>query len=84
METIKLKSRNKTVYTLKEILFKIGYDYIIIDDYFDTNTDKAVKDFQKKNKLVVDGIAGLKTWTVLLSKQSEILTAKKNFYRKKT
>lgn len=79
METVKLKSRNKTVYTLKEILLEVGYDYIIVDNYFDVDTDRAVKDFQKKNKLVVDGIVGIKTWTILLSTQKEIFSKKNKF-----
>lgn len=83
METIKFKSKNKTVYTLKELLFKIGYNDIIIDNYFDADTDKAVKDFQKKNKLVVDGIVGVKTWTLLLVKQSEIFDRKEKFLSEK-
>ena len=44
--------------------------------YFDVDTDRAVKDFQKKNKLVVDGIVGIKTWTILLSAQQEIFSKK--------
>lgn len=36
------------------------------DGYFGPGTLKAVKDYQKKNGLSVDGIVGRKTWTKLL------------------
>lgn len=37
------------------------------DSKFGTNTDKAVRAFQKKKGLVVDGICGANTWTALLA-----------------
>lgn len=40
---------------------------LVIDCIFGGNTEKAVKDFQKDNKLGVDGIVGVKTWKVLLN-----------------
>ena len=36
-----------------------------IDGDFGTATQKAVKDFQKANKLVVDGVVGAMTWAAL-------------------
>ena len=37
------------------------------DSKFGANTEKAVRAFQKKKGLVVDGICGAKTWTALLA-----------------
>jgi hypothetical protein len=64
MTTLKLRSRGDSVRLLQELLSKAGYQ-VDIDGNFGKQTDKAVKDFQKKNKLVVDGIVGTKTWIKL-------------------
>ncbi|MBD8018490.1 N-acetylmuramidase domain-containing protein [Kaistella pullorum] len=71
MNTLKLKSKNAAVFTLCEMLSKLGYP-IRISNSFTTEVDAAVKDFQKKNALVVDGVVGMKTWQVLLDKSSKI------------
>ena len=39
-----------------------------VDGDFGANTDKAVRSFQKIQKLSVDGIVGAKTWTAILNK----------------
>ena len=49
---------NSEVKKLQEDLVSIGYGVNGIDGYFGTNTEEAVKKFQKANGLVVDGIAG--------------------------
>ncbi|WP_111669868.1 N-acetylmuramidase domain-containing protein [Algoriphagus litoralis] len=67
MQTIKFRSRGTYVSYLQELLGKLGYD-IPSTGYFGNMTDAAVKDFQKKNGLVVDGEVGIKTWTVLIEK----------------
>jgi hypothetical protein len=41
---------------------------VIITGYFGDTTEEAVKDFQLKNGLTVDGIVGLKTYQLLKSK----------------
>lgn len=82
MEILKLKSRSKSVYFLEEILTELGYS-IIVDNYFGKETDEAVKNFQRKNGLVVDGIVGVKTWTILLKKELEILEQKPKFLSEK-
>ncbi len=82
MEILKLKSRSKSVYFLEEILTKLGYS-ITVDNYFGKETDEAVKNFQSKNGLVVDGIVGVKTWTILLKKELEILEKKPKFLSEK-
>ena len=59
MVTIKLGSRGADVVTLQKKL------NLIPDGNFGPLTDKAVKEFQKKNGLTADGIVGPKTWEVL-------------------
>jgi hypothetical protein len=67
MQFIKLKSRGSSVSFLQELLGKIGYQ-TPTSGYFGEETEVAVKDFQSKNQLVVDGQVGLKTWTMLFDK----------------
>lgn len=69
MKLLKYYTKAPEVLTLCEILYKLGYN-IKISDSFTLEVDAAVKDFQRKNSLVVDGIVGMKTWTVLLQKNS--------------
>ncbi|EJL74314.1 N-acetylmuramidase domain-containing protein [Chryseobacterium populi] len=69
MKLLKYYTKAPEVLTLCEILYKLGYN-IKISDSFNLEVDAAVKDFQRKNSLVVDGIVGIKTWTVLLQKNS--------------
>lgn len=71
MITLKYRSKSPAVYTLCEILYKLGYP-IIISESFTLEIDTAVKDFQKKNNLVMDGIVGMKTWQVLLDQSKKI------------
>ncbi len=51
---------------LRDIQYK-GKDgkELTINSKFDANTDYAVRAFQKKNKLTVDGIVGPATWALL-------------------
>lgn len=67
MRTIKLGVKSSEVYYLNELLLKLKYS-VVVADSFSVATDKAVRDFQLKNNLVVDGIVGLKTWSTLLEK----------------
>ncbi|MBS7233408.1 N-acetylmuramidase family protein [Flavobacterium psychroterrae] len=67
MRTIKLGTKSTEVYYLNELLEELKYG-VIVSDYFDAETDKAVKNFQLTNNLVVDGIVGLKTWSLLMEK----------------
>lgn len=59
METIKLGSKGDTVKKLQQLL------NITADGEFGIKTDKAVREFQIKNKLTVDGIVGNNTWKAL-------------------
>lgn len=67
MRTIKAGAKSPEVYYLNELLAKLKYN-VIVSDYFGTETDKSIRDFQLKNNLVVDGVVGLKTWSTLLEK----------------
>ena len=52
------------VKTLQSLLISKGYK-LIADGDFGNKTLGAVKDFQTKNKLKVDGIVGYKTLSLL-------------------
>ncbi|MEB2775274.1 N-acetylmuramidase family protein [Algoriphagus sp. D3-2-R+10] len=67
MQYIRLRSRGSSVSFLQELLGKIGYE-IPSSGYFGLETEIAVKDFQMKNQLIVDGEVGIKTWTLLFDK----------------
>ncbi|MCD0465292.1 N-acetylmuramidase family protein [Flavobacterium sp. ENC] len=70
MKTLKSGVKASEVYYLNELLVKLNYS-VVVSDYFGVETDKAVKDFQLKNNLVVDGIVGLKTWSALIEKSKD-------------
>jgi hypothetical protein len=74
MNTIKYRSRGQEVHFLAELLAKLGYK-VLVSDYFGTDIDAAVKDFQLKNNLVVDGVVGLKTWMTLIEKDKQSVNA---------
>jgi hypothetical protein len=67
MQQLKLKSSGPFVSYLQELLGKLGYQ-IPATGYFGALTENAVRDFQQKNGLVVDGEVGVKTWTLLTEK----------------
>ena len=71
MKTLRYRSQGQEVYFLEEILNKLGYP-VFVSNYFGRDTDQAIKDFQYKNDLVVDGIVGLKTWSKLLALQNNL------------
>ena len=73
MKTIRYKSTGQDVFLLKELLYKIGYRGFTINTYFDLETEKSILDFQRQNNLVVDGIVGQKSWSVLFEKEQEFL-----------
>jgi hypothetical protein len=71
MKTLRYRSKGEEVHLLEEVLEKLGYK-VYVSNYFAKDTDIAVKDFQLKNNLVVDGIVGVKTWLKLLAKQEQL------------
>ena len=57
-------SRGDDVKTLQELLNQNGYS-LDVDGKFGPKTQEAVKDYQTKNNLKVDGIVGTNTWGAL-------------------
>lgn len=64
MKTIKYNNKAPEVLLLCEMLTNLGYQ-LVVSDSFTLEVDTAVKDFQMKNNLVVDGIVGTKSWSKL-------------------
>ena len=62
-------SKGSDVKTLQELLNQNGYS-LDVDGVFGSKTQAAVKDYQTKNKLQVDGIAGHETWGSLSGSKS--------------
>lgn len=57
-------SKGSDVKTLQELLNNNGYS-LAVDGNFGSQTQAAVKDYQQKNNLTVDGIVGNQTWGAL-------------------
>lgn len=67
--TISYGSSGSDVKKLQETLNNYGYK-LAVDGQFGSKTQAAVKDYQKKNGLQVDGIVGKNTWGSLNSKSA--------------
>ncbi len=80
MKLLKYYTKSPEVLSLCELLYKLGYN-IKISDSFSLEVDAAVKDFQRKNALVVDGIVGMKTWQVLLEKNNTPISQTDKFLK---
>lgn len=63
--TLKMGSTGTYVKKLQKKLNSLKYNCGTADGVFGAKTLAAVKKFQKKKKLTVDGIVGKKTWTKL-------------------
>lgn len=63
--TLKQGDRNDYVKTLQSWLYKAGFNPGRIDGIYGANTEKAVKEFQKKVGITADGIAGKQTYNAL-------------------
>ncbi|WP_435596026.1 peptidoglycan-binding domain-containing protein [Streptomyces albogriseolus] len=61
---LKTGSRGTNVLTAQHLLAARGYR-LTADGVFGQKTAKAVKDFQRKNRLAADGVIGPNTWTKL-------------------
>lgn len=64
--TLKKGAKGNITWILQAMLVCKGYS-IEVDGDFGINTENAVKDFQSKNRLIVDGIAGKNTFEKLFS-----------------
>jgi len=72
--TIRIGSRGNFVRILQYLLNWYGAN-LSVDGVFGAGTDRAVKEFQRKNRLTADGIVGRNTWNKLLNlnPSSEVL-----------
>jgi hypothetical protein len=64
MTTIKLQSRGSDVKKWQEFLKSKRYR-ITLDGVFGSQTEKATKSIQRKNKLKADGVVGPNTWKLM-------------------
>ena len=64
-KTIKKGSKGDDVKFLQSVMNANGYSCGNVDGIFGAKTDRAVRQFQTEKGLVVDGIVGLKTWTMI-------------------
>lgn len=67
LPVLRYGSRGWYVEELQRMLNKLGYA-LKVDGIFGRRTLAAVRDFQRKNFLVVDGIVGINTWSKLMEK----------------
>lgn len=58
--------KGQAVKSMQACLDVYGYG-LAIDGSFGGKSDKALRDFQSKKKLTVDGVCGQKTWSALLT-----------------
>ncbi|MEW9097031.1 MAG: M14 family metallopeptidase [Clostridiaceae bacterium] len=65
MRTLKRGSRGTDVMEIQGLLKKLGYDPGPIDGIYGAQTENAVKEFQRNNGLVADGIIGPNTYRVM-------------------
>ncbi|MGN1317296.1 MAG: peptidoglycan-binding protein [Acutalibacteraceae bacterium] len=75
--TVQYGSSGGDVKKLQEALNKNGYK-LDVDGQFGSKTQSAVKDYQKKNGLAVDGIVGKNTWSKLTSSTTKTQSSSKN------
>jgi len=68
MATLRYGSRGDEVKNLQNALNQAGYQ-LDVDGQYGQKTQAAVRDYQQKNGLAVDGVAGDNTWAAL-NKQS--------------
>lgn len=72
MKTLKSGSRGAMVGVLQDMLTRCGETPGKIDGAFGKNTLAAVKSFQKKKRIKVDGVAGLATFEQLYMQTGDV------------
>ena len=67
LPTIRKGNKNIYVKQLQDMLQKLGYNLGIcgVDGDYGTQTEKAVKEFQRDKGLAQDGVCGPKTWAAI-------------------
>ncbi|MBF8982086.1 peptidoglycan-binding protein [Lutibacter sp. B2] len=65
MNSMKIGDKGTQVMEIQSLLKKIGYDPGPIDGIFGKKTEEAVKQFQKDNGLIPDGIIGKNTYKAM-------------------
>lgn len=65
MKTVRYGSRGPNIRKLQEKLTSEGFKIHPTTEFFGTLTDRAVRNYQRKHKLLSDGIVGDKTWGAL-------------------
>lgn len=68
LTVLKKGSKGEQVKAVQRMLYAMGYDLGAskVDGSFGGKTDEAIRAYQKKKGLAVDGSVGTKTWTKLL------------------
>lgn len=65
-KVIKRGDRGKNVERIQRALNNaLSREVVKVDGIFGAKTEQAVKDYQRRHKLVVDGKVGIQTWSVL-------------------
>ena len=70
--TLKYGSRGSEVKTLQTMLNRVDNAKLTVDGIFGNGTKTAVRNYQKKKGLSVDGICGPKTWSVLSAEYEKL------------
>ena len=72
MRNLKIDDKGEDVKNLQRLLNANGFS-LTVDGHFGQNTDKAIREFQKKRGLKIDGIVGVKTLEMLGEKVTSAL-----------
>jgi len=73
--TLRIGDKGDEVEMLQQRLVDLKYTSVgKVDGSFGPKTDGAVREFQKDNKLTVDGVVGSKTWAALETAQPKTTT----------
>lgn len=77
-EYIRVGDRHSAVLNLQSRLMELGFmDSDEPTDYYGTQTERAVKIFQRQNKLAIDGIVGSATYDAIMDPNAKYYAAQK-------